>query len=75
MHVYMSICVHIYVFIWLHVFIRVYNRTCIYRVTPPRKKKTNKKTKPINFFITSTKIKQSNSNFVRPNFCLCIIIQ
>ena len=33
----------------------------MYRVTP-------KKTEPINFFISSTKIKQNNSNFV--HFCL-----
>ena len=33
----------------------------IYRVTPKKKKK---KTEPINFFITSTKVKQNNSNSV-----------
>ena len=30
-----------------------------------------KKTEPINFFITSTKIKQNNSNFVHLNFWTC----
>ena len=38
----------------------------IYRVT--KKKKKKKRTELINFFITSTKIKQNNSNFVRSNF-------
>ena len=33
-----------------------------------------KSTGPINFFITSTKIEQNNSNFVHSNFCLCMII-
>ena len=37
----------------------------IYRVT--------QKTEAMNFFITSTKIKQDNSNFVHSNFCLCMI--
>ena len=31
---------------------------------------TPQKTEPINFFITSAKIKQNNSNFVYSNFCL-----
>ena len=35
-----------------------------YRVTP-------QKTEPINFFITSTKIKQNNSNFVHSDFWTC----
>ena len=37
-------------------------------MTSPHQKK---KTKPINFFITSTKIKQNNSNFVHSNFWTC----
>ena len=36
--------------------------------------KKKQKTEPINFFITSTKIKQNNSNFVHSNLCLCMII-
>ena len=42
------------------------NNNNLYRVTPPQKK-----TEPINFFITSTKIKQNNSNFVYSNFWTC----
>ena len=38
---------------------------------PPPKKKTE----PINFFITSTKIKQNNSNFVHSNSWTCWWIQ
>ena len=34
-----------------------------------------KKTKPINIFITSTEIKQNNSNFVHSNFWTCWWIQ
>ena len=33
-----------------------------------------KKTEPINFLITPTKIKQNYSNFVHLNFCLCMVI-
>ena len=42
------------------------SRWTIYRVTPPPKKnRTHKR------FITSTKIKQNNSNFVHSNFWTC----
>ena len=33
-----------------------------------------KKTEPINFLITPTKMKQNYSNFVHLNFCLCMIV-
>ena len=46
----------------------VNDKTMNYRVTPPPQKK---KTEPINLFITSTKIKQNNSNFVHSNFWTC----
>ena len=40
-------------------------------VTPHTDTKKKKNTEPIKHFITSTKIKQNNSNFVHSNFWTC----
>ena len=60
--IYMCVCVCIYMYMCVYIYIYIY--IYIYRVTP-------QKTEPISFFITSTKIKQNNSNFVHSNFCKC----